>query len=143
MIASNEPQLPGDWRTEFVICAHLAAADSIDCRHRGSRVCCYPCADAGFLTDPLRETPRGELCIGAALTRGGFDLSPCRPVSGRKGSRAGKGRRRGWDHPDLATRDDDDPIALTSPPPATPPQPAGGTLSFSSDRDRRQVAVAV
>jgi hypothetical protein len=53
-----------DWRTDYLICEHIAEDESLEAFHNVSRVCCRRCADAGFLFEELDTVSQGEFAVG-------------------------------------------------------------------------------
>ncbi|OQW38361.1 MAG: hypothetical protein A4C66_11860 [Nitrospira sp. HN-bin3] len=47
--------MDNDWRTSYIICPHVIDAEGQ--RHRGFRVCCEACWEAGFLDVDLATAP--------------------------------------------------------------------------------------
>lgn len=59
------PDSARDWRTEYVVCQHVADDEKLGTRHRGFDVCCEDCYALGFLGAEMdtKTLPDG-LCVG-------------------------------------------------------------------------------
>jgi len=57
-----------DWRSEYLICEHLAENKNINFSQRGFKICCKDCASKGFLfTKDIKVEKKNGLEIGTLI----------------------------------------------------------------------------
>jgi len=54
-----------DWRTDYIVCEHVAVDEKTEAFHQGNKVCCGQCASSGFLVKDLDYRDEGSLTVGA------------------------------------------------------------------------------
>ena len=62
-----------DWRRLYVVCWHVAWGGDMRNWKQGTRACCTPCLEQGFLSKRLTYDLSGDFVVGTILPKGGGD----------------------------------------------------------------------